>query len=457
MNPLSFRATIVAAIERLIGEKSHHPDVRRRQFLLAFLLTTLVAFGVVVMAMLVWLLDDHPTVWMTGLLLAFNAGNLALLRFTREPTASATVFTVGFLAGLLSIAVFGGGVRSGAMMWLVLIPIAATILLSRSAARWITGLALAGLGGVFVLDLWIGNPWAMEPVNPIVHWISFVCAVTAVATAYLIGSYGERVQSRMRRAVRRRDAELQDARRAEALGRMAGGVAHDFNNLMTVVSSYSVLLRDEAMSPAGDSALDALDDVVGQSSDLTSKLLAYLSKESTHLEVSSVAATVSSLVPEIREELGSDVNLVVESPRTGLEALVDEVQLEQALLAIVANAGDAMPDGGTFTIRARGTTVEGVGAVLIELVDTGVGMPPDVRDRAFEPFFTTKAMTRGTGLGLASVRGIVRQWGGFVELESTPDEGTSVRLWLPLDGEEFDDDRSVPARSPVLAVALPAL
>jgi signal transduction histidine kinase len=452
------RATIVASIERLMGERSPDPEIRRRQFVLAFILSTISAVGVfIVVAVAVLAGPDHPTVWMTLILLALNFTNLAFLRQARNPTGPAKMFLICLANGLLAISLMGGGVHSGAVLWLVLVPVIAVLLLPRDSARWYTAYASVGLAGLTVVDVWIGNPWTENPSPAPTVWISFICGITAIVAAHLVAGYNESVQTRMRRLIRRRDAQLQELRRAEALGRMAGGVAHDFNNLMTVVSSHSALMRMDHPEPEFAEPLDALDEVVQQSNELTSKLLAYLEKEITVTAIVDVDHTVSSLLHELDEIADARIDVVFRGLGERLPVRIDQARLEGAVMALAQNACDAMPDGGELTISVERETGGSIQGAVIRIQDTGTGMTPEVLERAFEPFFTTKDMTRGTGLGLASVKGIVQGAGGAIDVATTPGEGSTFRIWLPIEEERVDAEQEADADEPTSTSQPPVL
>lgn len=428
--------SVISVMDRFIGEQSNELAVRRRQQVLAFVLLTVIVGGLPLGLVLVALLGSHPTVYLTFGTLFANLTALIVLRRLSNPTIAASLFLTAFAGGLLLISVAGGGIGSGAVLWLVIIPFIAGLLLPVRMAAAFTVLVAVGLVSLFVFDTVIGNPWAADPVNEIVAGIDLACGLSALVAAHLIAFYNERVVVRMRRVVRRRDQELQEARRAEALGRMAAGIAHDFNNLMTVVAYEADMLRLEGLGSEAKQSLAGLDAVVEQSTALTSGLLNYISSNMTASADLDVAATVRRLVPEFREILGNKIEFVLDELAHDLPVRISPVQFERALLALAQNARDAMPSGGAFSIVVRGLTRKETDGVEIVMTDTGEGMTADVLDRAFEPFFTTRAMTRGTGLSLASVRGLVRQYGGTIDVESTPGEGSTFRIWLPLSGAD---------------------
>ena len=238
-------------------------------------------------------------------------------------------------------------------------------------------------------------------------------------------------------ALQNAERRLQQAQKMEAVGRLAGGVAHDFNNLLTVITSYTDLLAAD-LSP--DDERDGVREDVreiraaaARATALTRQLLAFSRKQVLRPEVVDVneivggtAGMLSRLIPEdidVRTELASDLALVEADPR----------QLEQVILNLAVNARDAMPHGGRLVIRTEAgrAATDGTPHVALSVVDDGCGMDRDTQLRMFEPFYTTKAPGQGTGLGLATVYGIVQQSGGCIRVDSAPGRGSTFTVVLP--------------------------
>lgn len=235
----------------------------------------------------------------------------------------------------------------------------------------------------------------------------------------------------------RRKAEeaLVQAQKLEALGRLTGGVAHDFNNALMVISNNLFLLK--AKHPGvGAGHLDSIKRAVDSATKLTRQLLAFSRRQPLVPEV----VRLQEMLPGIQElaepVLGSQVGLAATVHPDTSPIRVDRAELELAFLNLAINAKDAMPAGGSFMLRARNAPVPlppGLSGdfVVVEAIDTGEGIPADLLDKVFEPFFTTKPMGQGTGLGLSQVYGLCQRAGGTATLHSVPGKGTTVRMFFP--------------------------
>ncbi len=227
---------------------------------------------------------------------------------------------------------------------------------------------------------------------------------------------------------REREVQYQQAEKMEAVGRLAGGVAHDFNNVLTAILGYCELLAED-MTPEDPHRTDVLEiQTAGfRAASLTRQLLAFSRKEIITPAVLDLNAVVAGMGAMLERLIREDVKIVVRVA-SGLPPIeVDRGQLEQIVLNLALNARDAMPTGGTLTIE---TACAGSRVALI-VTDTGEGMSPETQQRIFEPFFTTKPIGQGTGLGLASVQGVVARCGGGVEVASTPGTGTTFTIYFP--------------------------
>jgi len=238
---------------------------------------------------------------------------------------------------------------------------------------------------------------------------------------------------------RTREALFQ-SQKMEAIGQLTGGLAHDFNNLLMAVLGSLELLRKRL--PAESQQLRLLDNAImgaRRGATLTQRMLAFARRQKMDSCSVDLLALVHGMKDLLTSTLGADAEILIRFPSALSKVTADENQLELALLNLCVNARDAMKDGGQIVISAReeraSEDVAGLSAgryVSLSVTDSGEGMAPDVLARATEPFFTTKGVGKGTGLGLSMVHGMARQMGGCLALKSTPGEGTTAEIWLPV-------------------------
>jgi nitrogen-specific signal transduction histidine kinase/ActR/RegA family two-component response regulator len=242
---------------------------------------------------------------------------------------------------------------------------------------------------------------------------------------------------------RRLEEQLRQAQQMEAVGTLAGGVAHDFNNILTGIIGYGYVLQ-EGLAPS-DPLLDSVAQILSASeraAQLTRALLAFSRKQVLNPKPVDLNDVVRGIQQLLRRVIGEDVELSTELAAEPLVALADTGQLEQVLMNLATNARDAMPRGGFLSIATRPFDLDeryvaahGWGTpgryVVLSVSDTGLGMDEPTRQKAFEPFFTTKEKGKGTGLGLSIVYGIVKQHGGAIDVYSEPGKGTSFKILLP--------------------------
>ncbi len=253
---------------------------------------------------------------------------------------------------------------------------------------------------------------------------------------------------------------LNHAQRLESVGQLTGGIAHDFNNLLTVIQGNLQFLEDVpalAADANGQRMLAAAARATRRAAELTGKLLAFSRRQMLQPQPVDIGPLLASLVDMLRRTLDQRVRIELDV-EPGLPAvLVDPVQLESAMLNVAINARDAMPDGGRlgFRVAACDAPVPDVAPeqagepfVAVVIADTGTGMPEEVRERVFEPFFTTKGVGRGTGLGMSTVHGFVKQSRGSIAIASAPGAGTTVTLFLPTLATDAHTsiDEAAPAR-----------
>jgi signal transduction histidine kinase/ActR/RegA family two-component response regulator len=248
----------------------------------------------------------------------------------------------------------------------------------------------------------------------------------------------ERVAERSA-ALERQTETLREAQRMESVGLLAGGVAHDFNNLLTaVMGNVELLLRDRELSADKRESLAEIQEAARRGANLVSQLLAFSRRQVAVRRVVDLNAVVTEAQRLLGRLIGEDVELAIALRQGPLPVMADPTQLHQIIINLATNARDAMPGGGKLTIETA--VVEGGTAgvpvtpgtyAMLSVQDTGTGMDAETRRMAFHPFFTTKEVGRGTGLGLATVYGIVEQCGGRVFVESAPGKGSCFRVFLP--------------------------
>ena len=260
---------------------------------------------------------------------------------------------------------------------------------------------------------------------------------------------------------------LNHAQRLESVGQLTGGIAHDFNNLLTVIQGNLQVLEElPALAPDSHAQqlVSAAARAARRGAELTSKLLAFSRRQVLQPSAVDVGGLLNSLADMLRRTLDQRIHIEVETAPSCPTVLADPGQLESAMLNIAINARDAMPEGGTLRFRAAPCSslpdlvrselddpgASAGGFVAISIVDTGSGMSNEVKERAFEPFFTTKEVGRGTGLGLSTVYGFVKQSKGAIALDSAPGLGTTLTLFIPhaSRAEEPTDSDAVGERIP---------
>ncbi len=281
---------------------------------------------------------------------------------------------------------------------------------------------------------------------------------TAFASHAAIALENSRLLHEARRAydeLTQTQGQLEQAQKMDAIGRLAGGVAHDFNNLLTViVGRTDILLKPLKPEDPMRRGIELIQRTAGRAADLTRQLLAFSRKqvlEAVVLDLNVVTAEMKDMLGRL---IGEDIALVT-TPTPGLGRVkADRGQIEQVVMNLAVNARDAMPQGGHLIVETANVDLDAdyvrrhVGArpgphVMLAVSDSGMGIPREIQAHIFEPFFTTKEQGKGTGLGLATVYGIVKQSGGYIEVDSAPERGTTFRIYLP----RVDADAKVPERA----------
>jgi two-component system, cell cycle sensor histidine kinase and response regulator CckA len=265
-----------------------------------------------------------------------------------------------------------------------------------------------------------------------------------------------RERQKVHEALMRSEEQLRQAAKMEAVGQLAGGIAHDFNNLMTAVNGYSGLLLERF--PQGDEAwefLNLIRQAGEKATQLTGQLLAFGRRQMLSPRVLDINQSVDSICALLDRLIGSHIRVERGQHPDLWKTKVDPVQIEQVLMNLMINARDAMPEGGTLTLSTANVTVppySGVTAeelapgdyVLVSVEDTGIGMDEALKARIFEPFFSTKDRFKGSGLGLATSYGIIKQSGGHIAVQSVPGEGSRFQVYLPRAQAEASPKPSLP-------------
>ncbi|WP_323044341.1 PAS domain S-box protein [Paraburkholderia sp.] len=281
-----------------------------------------------------------------------------------------------------------------------------------------------------------------------------------VGFAKVIRDVTERKQAA--EALERANAALFQAQKMESLGHLTGGVAHDFNNLLAVMSNGLDVLSLRGQDHADLRMLETMQRAVARGARLTQQLLSFARQQPLKVEKCNVTAVIRGFEAVLRRAADGAIGLEVRPESRLRPVLLDAARFEAALLNLVVNAREAMPDGGTIVISVENVELgEGTVGMLaagpyvrVSVTDTGSGMSPEVAARAFDPFFTTKEVGKGTGLGLSQVYGFIAQSGGDVLIQSEPGQGTAVSIYLPVAGDPSGDaDRLTgPALDTVLLV-----
>ena len=374
----------------------------------------------------------------------------------------------GLAAGVVVLAVLGEIVRESvargaAPLWAMvplrsfflggIVMLAVGVLILRRATdlpRRVLGIAVLcfGLsdGWDSFADAWMGPAWADGPTG--LRLSVFISQLTdALSGAGMlvaaIGTERERAESALDE-LRKREDQLGHMRKIEAAGQLAGGLAHDFNNLLTVIVASLAFVR--ARLPRGDQGhqdVDAAAAAADRAARLTRQLLTFARRQPVEPRVTNLTDTIDSLDRMLAALLSERVTRRAALAGNLWNVLVDPAQVEQVIVNLVVNARDAMPTGGVLTLETRNVRREDGEFVLLAVEDTGIGMDAATQERIFEPFFTTKLEGKGTGLGLATVYGIVRQAGGQIEVRSSPGKGARFEVLLRR-CEAGPDPRSLP-------------
>ncbi|MFP4431859.1 MAG: response regulator [Spirochaetaceae bacterium] len=288
-----------------------------------------------------------------------------------------------------------------------------------------------------------------QPDRPVEHTVTPLVDENGRTTGsvWVIRDVSRRLESE--KALEESNAQLRQAQKMEAVGRLSGGIAHDFNNLLTVIMGYSKLIGQQlsdlppSVAEAIKNDVDGIQKAAQKSVTLTRQLLAFSRHQIMEPKVLGINGVIQDVEKMVKRLLTERVRTYLSLHARPDTVFVDQGQIEQVIMNLVVNARDAMAGGGTLQIRTRNSSVESSRVVasgdlppgdyvVLEIEDTGSGISQENLSRIFEPFFTTKERGSGTGLGLSTVYGIVRQTQGHIDVESVLDQGTTFRIFLPL-------------------------
>ncbi len=325
-----------------------------------------------------------------------------------------------------------------------------------------TDICTCGPGETGVMPCESQSPFEVEfrrPNGARVHVLAARVKLAGERPGSVVVALDLTVQRATSESLRQAQLQLLQAQKLETIGRLAGGVAHDFNNLLTVIQGYTQIVQSGGSQTEGDAA--ALSQVLraaDRAASLTRQMLAFSCQQVLEPRVLDLGQVLTDTEKMVRRVIGQAVEILMRLPGNLGRVKADPVQVEQVLLNLVVNARDAMPRGGLLTLELKNFEVDagfvaqhpeiGVGEyVMLSVSDDGEGMDPVVVPRIFEPFFTTKEAGKGTGLGLATVYGIVRQSGGTIWVHSVRHEGSAFHVLLPRVAEAVDGTLAPPARS----------
>jgi signal transduction histidine kinase/ActR/RegA family two-component response regulator len=258
------------------------------------------------------------------------------------------------------------------------------------------------------------------------------------------------------------EERLRQAHKMEAVGRLAGGVAHDFNNLLTIIRGHGDLLNDRpGITDSERHSLEQIHKASGKAVAMTRQLLAFSRMQVLQPRVLDLNTVINDMGKMLPRLIGEHIEYIFSPEPKLANVKADPSQVEQVIMNLVVNSRDAMPNGGTISVRSRNVVIDDTEArqhppmtagnyVLLSVSDTGQGMSPETKAHIFEPFFTTKEVGKGTGLGLATVYGVVKQSGGFVWVESTVGKGTTFEIYLPqVSGKAASSSDTEPRLTPI--------
>jgi signal transduction histidine kinase/CheY-like chemotaxis protein len=378
-----------------------------------------------------------PVIYGVGVVL--HLAHLAALRSVRTRLVAQS-HCVTYLVWVTAVLALNGGLRApAALVYPPIVLLSGLVWSGRAAIGMAIGASACG-GVLVVLERAGLLPAARAPMPPAALWLVLTACV--VITAAIL-RYSLDIIHRSSDEALKLEERLRQGQRLEALGRLAGGVAHDLNNLLTIILGNADLARADGVPP-DEETLGEIRDAAQRAATLTRRLLVFGRRQMWTASRIDVGATVAAFEPLLRRLLPEDVALEIERDAAPTPILGDPAQLEQVVLNLVANARDALPDGGVVRVatsatppaRFAGEPDLPASPIWLVVSDDGVGMTAEVVAHLYEPFFTTKAPAKGTGLGLATVHGIVAQCEGRIFVDSAPGRGTAFAIAFPRAGAD---------------------
>jgi signal transduction histidine kinase len=423
----------------LVSDPPRDEDALRAVAITAAVGALMCAIGPLYACLIWWLAPPPPVYYALAAETFFACGlSLLLLRRGRQRVAAWLLLAAGTVAVTVPFLREGAGTPAASNFVIVLVMAAllvgwrGVLVLGIPFTLLVVGVQLAESRGLF-------HPEPAQSSRGV-----FVMMQLVTLTVMLIVSNRALLGASARR--KRLELQLLQAQRMEAIGRLAGGVAHDFNNFLTVILANTTLL-ERAHPTAAGAELNGIRSAANRGAELTKQLLLLSRKEGLEQTVVDLRTVIRDLERLLRPVMPDGVRMEFEAPREPVWILADASQISQVIMNLAINARDAMPNGGVlrFVVEVcTATEAHGGGRrVRLTVSDTGIGMDAATVQHVFEPFFTTKPEGIGTGLGLFTVQGIVTQSGGTVRVQSQPGHGSSFEVSLPLASADFSATGSV--------------
>jgi signal transduction histidine kinase len=397
----------------------------------------------------------------------FLAG-LSLYQLITKRSLIPRIFSAAAITGLYGYLTLSTGYQNTGFVWSFTLPAVCLFMLGRKPGTMVLVLYMLMMVICFLIPAFPahGNYSAALKIS---YPIAFFSAwIVAYFFSYLMSSQQNEILQKNKQLEKtiqelgETKDQLFQAQKMEAIGRLAGGVAHDFNNILAAITGYADLLQQRfgTLDPKLDKYASSILDFSKRAADLTAKLLSYARKGKIEMAIVDVHAVIGDVIDICKHTMNKNIILRQDLHASGAAVMGDRNQLQNALINLAVNAQDAMPRGGDLVFASEildlteavlgfpAYTVIPGRYVKFTLTDTGIGMDAETLSRAMEPFFTTKEKGKGTGLGLASVFGTVKSHNGYFELASNINQGTRAEIYLPLTENVEEKAREVPQEIP---------